>query len=122
MQDKEFVEQVISRYRELRRGILSEESLLSYEKEIEEWLGSAVERNYDLWGYTFDPENLSKRERQRPEPESGETLQDVNPSGYREAVEWMMDYIVDRGRWMDEHIDSLQQYCHPSRFANQVLG
>lgn len=122
MQDKEFVEQVISRYRELRRGILSEERLLSYEKEIEEWLGSAVERNYDLWGYTFDPENLSKRERQRPEPESGETLRDVNPSDYREAVEWMMDYIVDRGRWMDEHIDSLRQYCHPSRFANQVLG
>ena len=41
---------------------------------------------------------------------------------YEEAVEWMMDYIVDRGEWMDEHIDSLRQYCHPSRFANQMLG
>ncbi len=49
-------------------------------------------------------------------------MRDVNPSSYEEAVEWMMDYIVDRGRWMDEHIESLRQYCHPSRFANQMLG
>ena len=41
-QDREFVEQVISRYRQLRRGVLSEERLVAYEKEIEAWLGSAV--------------------------------------------------------------------------------
>ena len=81
MQDEDFVERVISRYRQLRRSILSEERLLSYEKEIEEWLGSAVDRNFEVW-----------------------------------------EYIVDRGEWMDEHIDSLRQYCHPSRFANQMLG
>ncbi len=122
MRDEDFVERVISRYRQLRRGILSEERLLSYEKEIEEWLGGAVDRNFSVWGWTFDPEQLSTRERQRPDPATGETLRDVNPSSYEEAVEWMMDYIVDRGRWMDEHIESLRQYCHPSRFANQMLG
>ena len=122
MQDEDFVERVISRYRQLRRGVLSEERLLSYEKEIEEWLGSAVDRNFEVWGYTFDPEQLSTRERQRPDPITGETLREANPSSYEEAVEWMMDYIVDRGEWMDEHIDSLRQYCHPSRFANQMLG
>lgn len=122
MQDEDFVERVISRYRQLRRGILSEERLLSYEKEIEEWLGGAVDRNFEVWGYTFDPEQLSTRERQRPDPITGETLREANPSSYEEAVEWMMDYIVDRGEWMDEHIDSLRQYCHPSRFANQMLG
>ena len=122
MQDEDFVERVISRYRQLRRSILSEERLLSYEKEIEEWLGSAVDRNFEVWGYTFDPEQLSTRERQRPDPITGETLREANPSSYEEAVEWMMEYIVDRGEWMDEHIDSLRQYCHPSRFANQMLG
>ncbi len=122
MQDEDFVERVVSRYRQLRRGILSEERLLAYEKEVETWLGSAVERNFQVWGYTFDPEQLSTRERKRPNPKTGDTLQDVNPSSYEEAVEWMMDYIVDRGRWMDEHIDSLRQYCHPSRFANDMLG
>lgn len=121
-QDREFVEQVISRYRQLRRGVLSEERLVAYEKEIEAWLGSAVDRNFSVWGWTFDPEQLSSRERQRPDPATGETLQEANPSSYKEAVAWMMDYIIGRGRWMDEHIESLRQYCHPSRFANQMLG
>ncbi len=121
-QDREFVEQVISRYRQLRRGVLSEERLVAYEKEIEAWLGSAVDRNFSVWGWTFDPEQLSSRERQRPDPATGETLQETNPSSYKEAVAWMMDYIIGRGRWMDEHIESLRQYCHPSRFANQMLG
>lgn len=122
MQDEEFVERVISRYRQLRRGILSEERLLSYEKEIEEWLGSAVDRNFEVWGYTFDPEQLSRYERRRLDLYSSDNLWEANPSSYEEAVEWMMEYIVDRGKWMDEHIDSLRQYCHPSRFANQMLG
>ena len=60
-------------------------------------------------------------QRERPGA-AGETLREANPASYEEAVEWMMDYIVVRGRWMDEHIDSLRQYCHPSRFANQMLG
>ncbi len=122
MQDEAFVSQVIDRYRYLRKGILSEERLLSYENEIEAWLGSAISRNFNVWGYTFDPEQLSTRERQRPALQSDDTLRDVNPSSYEEAVTWMMDYIVNRGRWMDAHIDSLRQYCHPSRFANQMLG
>ncbi|MEY8386147.1 CotH kinase family protein [Oscillospiraceae bacterium 38-13] len=122
MQDGDFVEQVISRYRQLRRGVLSEDRLVAYEKEVEAWLGSAIDRNFSVWGYTFDPERLTSYERRRPDPLTGETLREVNPSSYEEAVEWMMDYIVDRGRWMDEHIDSLLQYCHPSRFANQMLG
>ena len=122
MQDEDFVERVIFRYRQLRRGVLSEEHLLAYEKEIEEWLGSAVERNFSVWGYTFDPEQLSVRNRRSPAPMTDETLQDVNPSSYEEAVEWMMEYVVDRGQWMDAHIDSLRQYCHASRFANQMLG
>ena len=81
-----------------------------------------MDRNFEVWGYTFDPEQLSTRERQRPDPITGKTLREANPSSYEEAVEWMMEYIVDRGEWMDEHIDSLRQYCHPSRFANQMLG
>ena len=119
MQDEDFVERVISRYRQLRRGVLSEKRLLAYEKEIEAWLGSAADRNFSVWGWTFDPEQLSPRERQRPILDSDDTLRDVNPSSYEEAVEWMMEYIVDRGQWMDEHIDSLRQHCHPSYSANQ---
>lgn len=119
MQDEDFVERVISRYRQLRQGVLSEEYLLAYQKDIETWLGSAVDRNFSVWGYTFDPNQVSNQERRFPAIGSGDTSRDVNPSSYEEAVEWMMDYIVDRGQWMDEHIDSLRQYCHPSYSANQ---
>lgn len=121
MMDREFVERVIRRYRELRRGVLSEEHLLAYEKAVETWLGSAIARNYTVWGYTFDPEQVSAYERRFPAAGSGDTLQDVNPDSYRQAVEWMLDYMVNRGRWMDEHIETLRQYSHPSRFATQVL-
>ncbi len=119
MQDKDFVDRVIFRYRQLRRDVLSEDRLLTYAKEVEVWLGSAIDRNFSVWGYTFYPERLTGRERQRPDPKTTDTLQDVNPSSYEEAVEWMLDYIMDRGQWMDEHIESLRQYCHPSRFAEQ---
>lgn len=122
MRDEDFVECVISRYHELRQGVLSEEYLTAYEKEVEEWLGGAIERNFSVWGYTFDPEKLSSQERRRPASQGSETLQDINPSSYEEAVKQMMDFITVRGAWMDEHIDSLRQYCHPSRFAKQMLG
>ena len=121
MMDQEFVERVIRRYRELRRGVLSEEHLLAYEEAVEAWLGSAIGRNYTVWGYTFDPEQVSANEHRLPAAGSGDTLRDVNPDSYRQAVEWMLDYMVDRGRWMYENIETLRQYSHPSRFATQLL-
>ena len=36
--------------------------------------------------------------------------------------ERLKTWLLERGQWMDEHIESLRQYCHPSRFANQMLG
>ena len=27
----------------------------------------------------------------------------------------MKDFCTERGEWMDEHIDILQQYSHPSK-------
>lgn len=122
MQDEEFVERVISRYRFLRQGILSEERLVAYEEEIEEWLGGAIDRNFEVWGYSFDPEKLGSRERRRPGKDSTDTLRSLNPSSHEEAVEHMVEYMVNRGRWLDEHIDSLRQYCHPSRFSSQTQG
>ena len=117
MQDKDFVKRVIVRYRELRQSILSEERLLRYIGETEAWLGSAIDRNFEIWGYSFDPYTLSSDQIRRPEPGSDQTLEDMNPADYREAVKWMTDYLVDRGRWMDEHIEDLMQFCHPSKYS-----
>ena len=124
MQDEDFVERVISRYRELRETTLSTERLKNYVAEVQGWLGSAIDRNFTVWGYSFDPTQLTVRERHRPEAliYTEEELREVNPSSFEEATEWLVDFIEDHSEWLDENIESLRQYCHASRFANEMLG
>lgn len=99
--DENFVDMVIDRYRELRRTYLSEEYLLSYIDDVVAYLGPAVERNFEVWGYTFEdyrPLNPDSR----------------NPDSYEEAVEQLKEFCRERGEWMDENIEALCQYSHPS--------
>ena len=102
IRDEEFVEEIIRRYRELRGSWLSDEYLTNYIDETIAYLGPAIDRNFDVWGYTF--------EEYRPlDPDSR------NPEDFDAAVDQMKDFIAERGEWMDEHIDILRQYGHPSR-------
>ena len=117
MTDEEFVERVIVRYRELREGILSDEYLIHYMREVINYLGPAIERNDEVWGYSYDPELLSLMERHSPD--SNQTLEEVNPSSYEDAITRMIDYMLVRGEWLDENIESLRQYSHPSKTASQ---
>ena len=117
MMDEDFVNQVIDRYRQLRQGILSSENLLQYIEETIAYLGPAIARNDVVWGYSYDPYQLSPHERRAPD--EGQTLAEVNPSSYEGAVLWMEEYIQARGEWMDAHIEELLQYCHPSKTAAQ---
>ena len=119
MQDETFVKRVIARYRQLRKGVLSDAYLEAYIDGTREWLGGAIERNYAVWGYAFDPDNLSNREYRTPEPGTEQSLAALNPSDYAEAIEWMCEYLSDRTAWMDRNIETLRQYCHPSRLAGQ---
>ena len=117
MTDQDFVNQVIARYRQLRQGVLSEDYLEGYIDDVVAWLGSAVERNDAVWGYSYDASLLDENERRLPDP--GQTLEEVNPTSYQEAVGWMKGYLSARGSWMDEHIDALLQHCQGSRTAAQ---
>ena len=102
IKDEYFVERLIDRYRELREGVLSEAYLNQYIDDVVAYLGDAVERNFSVWGHTF--------ETYRPlSPDSR------NPADHEEAIEQIRDYIHGRGDWMDEHIDILLQYCHESK-------
>lgn len=99
--DEDYDRRIIDRYRMWRESCLSEAYLLNYVEETIAFLGDAVERNFQVWGHTF--------EEYRPlEPDSR------NPSGYGEAVEQLKDYIRRRGAWMDAYIEVVQQYGHPS--------
>lgn len=121
MKSSRFVNKVTERYRELRKGILSEEYLCSYIRETEAWLGTAVDRNYTVWGYTWDWQQIPMYERRRPDAGSKETYADVNPSSYGEATEDMISYMKRRGNWLDENIESLRQYCQTSKNAGTIL-
>lgn len=115
MKSERFVECVISRYKELRNGVLSEEFLLNYIDETVAWLGNAIERNYSKWGYVFQWENLSNNMIRRYTYDNLENIESINPSSHEMAVQMMKSFISERGQWMDENIESLRQYCHSSR-------
>lgn len=104
--DERFTERVIDRYRELRRGSLSEESLNAYIDETAAYLGPAVERNYKVWGYLFDTENVSGSQKVDPD--------ERNPSSYEESLAQLKDFIHRRGTWLDAYIENLRQYSHES--------
>jgi len=124
MMSPTFTDRVIRRWNELRRGILAEERLINYMQEVEDWLGSAIDRNFEVWGFSFDPLQLNFMTRRRPtyaEEAAGLTIFDLNPSSFEEAMEWFRDYTIVRGRWLDNYIETLRQFSHPSRHALWIL-
>ena len=117
MTDDAFVERVIDRYRQLRQGILSEDALFTYIDEVVEYLGPAIRRNDTVWGYSYDPDLVDPHAHRIPD--EGQTMAEVNPINYEDAVYRMKIYIRSRGNWMDENIETLRQFCHPSKTASQ---
>lgn len=101
--DKDFTDRVIERYWELRKTYFSEEYLNSFIDGTTEYLGDAVDRNYEKWGYTFleDHDLLHPTER--------------NPRNYDESVAQLKDFIKKRIAFMDENIEVLRQYSAESK-------
>ncbi|MGF6376172.1 hypothetical protein M2140_001243 [Clostridiales Family XIII bacterium PM5-7] len=106
IKDEAFTEGIITRYKELRKGILSDEYLLNYIEDTRLYLGSAVKRNEAVWGYSFQPENLNRSNKLNPD--------DRNPNNMDEAVAQLKEGLLNRLSWLDENIDVLKQYSHES--------
>lgn len=102
MKDEAFVEKVIKRYKELRTGILSDDSVSSYIKNVEYYLGNAIDRNFKVWGDSFLPEK---------ELLEGEAR---GIGSYEQAVEQYQKRLYERMYWMDEHIEDLYSYSNES--------
>ena len=98
--DEEFDERIISRYRMWRESVLSEEYLLNYIDETVAFLGDAIERNFEVWGSSFEQQLLLPASR------------DI--ASFDEAISQLKEFITERGDWLDEYIDVMRQYGHPS--------
>lgn len=97
-----FTERIMERYEELRETFFSDEYIDNYIDQTLEYLGPAIDRNFEVWGYTFT-EYLELEPQER------------NPATHEEAVEDLKDWLHKRGSFMDRSIHTLNQYAHPSR-------
>lgn len=106
LKEESYIDRIIRRYRELRLTTLSEDYLNTYIDDTVAYLDTAVDRNYAVWGYSFDNANLDWRNKLAPD--------ERNPGSYEEAVQQMKDTLFDRLDWLDENIEVLRQYGHES--------
>ena len=109
LKDKAFVESVIRQYHALRRSLLSDEALSAFIRETDAYLGTAVDRNDAVWGYVYRANKVDDVNYLHP--------LERNYRSHEEAVKQLETWLTARGRWLDRHIDSLRQYCHPSKNA-----
>lgn len=103
IKDSYFTDKLIARYYDLRKSYLSDEYLLDYIDECVAYLGPAIDRNYEKWGYSFEKEYDMLRPTER------------NPRTYNQAVENMKQSIIIRTQWLDENIETLKQYSKNSK-------
>ena len=101
LQDRAFVDQVVARYRELRREQWSDERILGLIDGYVEQLGDAVDRNFAVWGYTFEENLLSK-------DQAGNSR---DPKSFEEAIAMLKDCILARTAFLDENIEQLYTHC-----------
>ena len=96
----------------MAQDVLSNESLDRMIDETVAYLGDAVERNYEKWGYVFLLENVDADNYLSPV--------ERNYTSYEESVQQLKKQIHARGRWMDRNIEILLQYCRESKNALHI--
>lgn len=112
LKDERFVNAVVAKYHKLRKGVLSESYLTFYVDETVSWLGAEVEKNYGKWGYVFDLSRYNGMNYLSPPSR--------NDTSYEKSVTRLKRFIRERGEWMDQHIETLYQYCHSSKNVNEL--
>lgn len=113
LKDKKFIDRIVEKYKKLRKNILSEKYLLNYIDETNEWLGDAITRNDFVWGYVYDLNNYNGMNFLTPV--------ERNVISHEDAVNQLKEFIVARGKWLDDNIESLYQYSSESKNANEIL-
>ncbi len=101
-QDRVFVDRVVERYKELRKSTFSDEHIQEMIDSYRQQLGDSAERNFAVWGYSFE-ENLLVGDKQDGSPRDA--------GSHEEAIEHLENAIHSRLGYLDENIDILYKYC-----------
>ena len=98
MQHENFRNEIITQWKELRSegGILSEENILAMLADAETQLDGAWQRNDEKYSYIY-----------------GDTVPFGNKhntlENSAEEREYIKEFLMERGRWLDEHIDEIAE-------------
>lgn len=99
--DEDFTRLINERYEKYRKTILSDEYINNFIDETIAYLGDAVDRNFEKWGYTFQEELLSPSDR--------------NLHSYDEAVTQLKNFFKYRLSWLDNNIETIKEYSAYSK-------
>ena len=94
-QDKNFRDRVCERYGQLRKTTLSDEYIAEKIASYQEELGDAVDRNFKVWGYSFNEALLAGTSKEG-------TSRDIG--SYEEAMEQLTDTIRERLEYLDKEL------------------
>ncbi len=103
LKDEDFTNQVINEYKYLRNHALNEEYLLGYIDAIINYLGDAVTRNFEVWGYTFDGFDVFFADSKK------------NIPSYEDAITQIKNHIIERGKFLDQYIVTIKQFSSESK-------
>lgn len=105
LQDRAFVDAVIKRYEELRTDKLSKEYFEMLLNSFQKELGPAIERNFAVWGYSFDINFLTGTVDYLGADQSRDL------KSYDAAVEQLKKAIDLRFEFLDDNIQELYSFC-----------
>ena len=94
-QDETFRDRVCERYVQLRKTTLSDEHIAEKIASYQEELGEAVDRNFKVWGYSFEENLLVGKNK------TG-TSRDIG--SYEEAMKQLTDTIRERLAYLDKEL------------------
>lgn len=100
VRDPAFDERVVRRYRELRKGIFSEQNVLSFIDSTVAYLGNASKRDRSRWREVYKEKHMLA-----PAEEGHGYIIDRNRETYAEELVRLKDMVRGHGLWLDQYMD-----------------
>lgn len=127
MEDKKFADKVVRRYKELRKTYLSDKYLIEEIDKATNILGDSVDRNFSKWPISlanqasvFEENESISREYSSDSSKYKDFLEKNKhliksthgkAKSYDKEIDLIKKFIINRGKWMDQNIDSLSKWA-----------